>query len=256
MPNLCSLFLIDTVNIKDNAITTSKIADQAITTSKFAPDAIAPNSDMLDGFHASLTIGANTIIPLDTNSILDLTATFVKSNVYTFRRVDLTNATSDYELQVGEEAVYTWDTTVSLTLSLKIALVEGLYELLIQAPHQTASDITCNLYPNNTTYSNAFAFTLVSVTEGASQPGALSVTYSLFHLYHATSGGISYHLISTRTTAKFMFGIQRVSRYTGGGGIYLYGSRWKDTTTIWSSLGTLTTSAANGTIEVIVRRLK
>ena len=36
-----------------------------------------------------------SIVPFDANGVLDLSATYVKSNVYTFRRVDLTNATSE-----------------------------------------------------------------------------------------------------------------------------------------------------------------
>jgi hypothetical protein len=65
----------------------------------------AQNSDTVDGFHASLTPAPNVIVPLDASGVLDLSATYVKSNVYTFRRIDLTNATSDYMLQVGEEAI-------------------------------------------------------------------------------------------------------------------------------------------------------
>jgi hypothetical protein len=48
--------------------------------------------------------------------ILDLSAAYVKSNVYTFRRVNLTGATSDYELQVGEEAIINFTNTTSVPL--------------------------------------------------------------------------------------------------------------------------------------------
>ena len=62
-------------------------------------------ADTVDGFHASLTPSPNVIVPLNTSGILDLSDTYIRSDVYTFRRVDLSNATSDYELRVGEEAI-------------------------------------------------------------------------------------------------------------------------------------------------------
>jgi hypothetical protein len=46
------------------------------------------NADKVDGFDVSRTPAPNTIVPLDENGVLNLSETYVKSNVYTFRRVD------------------------------------------------------------------------------------------------------------------------------------------------------------------------
>jgi len=119
------------------------------------------NADKVDGFDASQTPAPNVIVPLNEDGILDLSATYVKSNVYTFRRVDLTNATSDYDLQLGEEAYYEWNTTVSTSLPLRIQVSGMLYEMIVVVPNRKTNAIGLVLYPNNTTYSSAFRRTVV-----------------------------------------------------------------------------------------------
>lgn len=52
---------IRSVDIISGAIQDYHLADQCITTPKFHPSAIAPDSDKLDGYHASLTPQPNTI---------------------------------------------------------------------------------------------------------------------------------------------------------------------------------------------------
>ncbi|MDM7320618.1 MAG: hypothetical protein P3W91_002680 [Fervidobacterium sp.] len=121
----------------------------------------ALQSDTVDGYHASQTPAPHVIVPLDANGVLDLSATYVRSNVYTFRRVDLTNATSDYMLQVGEEAYISFSNTTSVPL--RIATHNGTYyefHLVCTNTGGTSGATTAPiyLYPNNTTYSNAFVF--------------------------------------------------------------------------------------------------
>jgi hypothetical protein len=92
---------------------------------------------------------------------LDLSATYVKSNVYTFRRVDLTNATSDYNLQVGEEAIINF--TNATSVPLRIATQSGTYYechlvVVIQEGLRVGVGNHIFLNPNNTTYSNAFVY--------------------------------------------------------------------------------------------------
>jgi hypothetical protein len=213
------------------------------------------DADKVDGFHASLTPAPNVIVPLDSNGILDLSASSALINTYTIRRRDGNNLTSDYPLAIGEEVIYYWDTTESLNKPLRIATAEGIYLLIIVAPYQTTNDILCYLNPNNTTYSNAFTFTNVGWSDGSTGAGGESGTYSNFSLMNATSGGITICFISTFTRGKFLKGIQRITRYTNTGAEHHFGTRWNDTTTAWASLGTLTTSGANGAINVLVRRL-
>ena len=211
----------------------------------------------LNGYIASQTPQANQIPILDNNANLILPNTsLIQTNTYTIRRVDLTNATSDYMLAVGEEAIYFWDTTKSKELPLHIATNEGVYQMITIAPYQTSSDITLTLNPNNTTYSNAFIYSHVGWADGNTSAGGTSNTYSYFYFHHAASGGFNEYFFTTYKNSKFNIFIQRIVRNSiGGGGVHIGGSRWNDTTTSWTSLGTLTTSAANGTIIVLVRRL-
>jgi hypothetical protein len=106
------------------------------------------DADMVDGFHASLTPAPNVIVPLDMNGVLDLSATYVKSNVYTFRRVDLTNATSNYELKLGEEAIINFTNATGVPLRIAVAL-NAFYKLYCNAGAGV-------LYPNGISYTDAF----------------------------------------------------------------------------------------------------
>jgi hypothetical protein len=194
------------------------------------------------------------IVPLDENGVLDLSNTYIRSNVYTFRRIDLTNATSDYMLQVGEEAYILWDTTTNTNRPLHIATTEGLYMMLIIAPFQKTLNIDTYLYPNNTSYTNAIVYSNIASADGGIVGSARFVLSYMF-LSQATSGGISECYISTFTNAKFCIGYSKISRNHYGGAIFTFGNQWENTTIPWTSLGTLSTSASNGTIHVLVRRL-
>jgi hypothetical protein len=74
---------------------------------------------------------------------------------YGYKRIDLTNATTDYDLQLGEEAYYEWNTTTTSNLPLRIQVSGKLYQLIIISP-RWYSDANVSLYPNNTSYTNAF----------------------------------------------------------------------------------------------------
>jgi hypothetical protein len=72
---------------------------------------------------------------------------------YGFRRVDLTNAVSDYDLQVGEEAYYVWDISVSRVRPLRIRVSGSFYQLMIVGSLNLFKDISypdsIHLVPNN-----------------------------------------------------------------------------------------------------------
>ena len=163
--------------------------------------------------------------------------------------------TSDYNLQVGEEAYYYWDTNSSFTKPLRIATSGGIYQMIIVAPYQN-KNLWSHLLPNNRTYPGAFTYSKIGWTDGQTTLDPESGTYSkdAISLLLAFAGGITSVLISTYTEAKFAYFIQRVTR-EGGGGIYWGGTRWNDTTTAWTSLGTLTTDWKNGRVIILVRRL-
>jgi hypothetical protein len=214
------------------------------------------NADKVDGYHASTTPGPTTIPVLDANAILNLVnSPAIITKHYTFRRIYGNTLTSDYNLERGEEIVYSWDTTVSLNRPLFIATSGGIYQMIITNLYQNASDIFTYLNPNNTTYSNAFTTSIVGWQDMYTSAIGGSYTENAFNLYNATSGGITEIFLSTYKYAKFSVFIQRSSRKTGGGCIFFGGSSWNDTTTDWTSLGTLTTTAAHGGVIILVRRV-
>jgi len=216
----------------------------------------AVRADTVDGFHASLTPAPNVIVPLDGYGVLDLSASYVKSNVYTFRRINGNDLTSDYSLAVGEEVFYNWNTEWSLNLPLRIRTSGGIYQIIINAPYNTSKDCFMFLYPNNSAYSNAFTFSAIFCTDGVLTPRAYSAIHSFFEFERLGSGGLANILCSTYTDRKFLILKERITRYTENGGeVLLISSRWNDTIVPWTSLGTLGVSSANGIIYVLIRRL-
>jgi hypothetical protein len=209
------------------------------------------------GFPISQTPAPNVIVPLNASGILDLSATYVKSSVYTFRRVDLTGATSDYMLQVGEEAIIYFDTTLSTTKNLRIATQEGIYLMFIHAPYNTTiSNENCSLYPNNQTYSNAITKISIWTDEGVTSVGAGTASRSSFSLERIIQGGFMVSYISTYTVGKFIVWLGTFVGSTSYCRSIYCVQRWNDTTTKWTSLGTVDTAgSSNGILKILVRRL-
>ncbi len=170
----------------------------------------------------------------------DPTTRVLRSDVYTFRRVDLTNATSDYMLQVGEEAIINF--TNRTYVPLRVALVEGgVYELF--SPEIPQGSL---LYPNNIAYHSRFVFFRLCVYWAGPYYDVdyddwtgpyYAVNYSGdmasgFYFFH----GINRVLIINNRSAKRMlmsYG-DILERHIGIAGCY-----WSDLTTQWTSLGTI-----------------
>jgi hypothetical protein len=240
----------------------------------------ANNADKVDGFHASQTPSANTIpvagvngkidiswlnastqpianqIPvLDANAILNLVNTpAIITNTYTFRKVNLTNATSDYPLAVGEEAIINFSNATSVPLH--IATQDGtVYEMYLipSNPGGTSGGSNNPIYlnPNNTTYSNAFIYAeLVRISnEGTS-------TYQTLSSFRI---GFSFSsiqcIIINRTVYKNIKGYYDVYGVSGGYPyLTVFSTDWRDTTTLWTSLGTISFPQSTSG-QVLVRRL-
>lgn len=207
----------------------------------------AQNADTVDGYHVSTTPAPHVIVPLDANGVLDLSATYVRSNVYTFRRVDLTNATSDYMLQVGEEAYISFSNTTSVPL--RIATHNGTYYefhlVCTNVSGEAASRIF--MYPNNTTYSNAFVYAEMYRNSGGHYSSY--VTFSAFMIGWGQSH--TQCTIVNWTTFKSVIGM---FNFYGGPAIQTFATNWRDTTTIWNSLGTIVFPQTSSGY-IIVRRL-
>jgi len=179
----------------------------------------------------------------------------LKSDVYTFRRVDLTNATSDYELKLGEEAFYVWDTTQSTSLPLLIRVSGYLYELIVLAP-RTSFPLYLFLYPNNTSYSNAFSRTVIYPNGSGVEVYNWKDTGSAIFYEQVGGGGMLVSWLQTMTSNKGEMHHMTLQHTGPNFSLHMQvAHRWNDTSTVWYSLGTLVITDANGTLYVSVRRL-
>lgn len=226
--------------------------DNGVTWTNGVP--VAVNADTVDGFDTSQTPAPNVIVPLDANGVLDLSATYVRSNVYTFRRVDLTNATSDYMLQVGEEAYISFSDTESVPL--RIETQSGTYyecHLVCSNTGGTSDGVKANIYlnPNNTTYSDSFVYAEVYRNSGGEASNY--VTYSAFKCGYVFVSSVFY--ITNFVQYKNVKGIFDTYGYSNGYPcLVIFSTDWRDTTTPWNSLGTIVFPQATSGY-IIVRRL-
>jgi len=220
---------------------------------------IVKRADTVDGFHASLTPAPNVIVPLNSNGVLDLSASYVKSGVYTFRRINLTFASSDYYLQVGEEALINFHNTTSvpLKISTHTGTLYNLYIYLLQPSFAQGNGVigSAFLYPNNTTYTNAFYRSGAlwdSAWNGAVYSGVISAFELIGNCYPANCFAIIYNEINHKSTTAFSVhaGIN-TSNYARWQHINCV---WNNYTINWASLGTITFPIQSSGY-ILVRRL-
>jgi hypothetical protein len=212
------------------------------------------NADTVDGFHASQIPTANTIPVALPNGKLD--AGWLpndSSGGSGYRRVDLTDATSDYNLQVGEEAIINFTNTSSVPL--RIATQSGTYyemDLISFVPIKTGINSPIFLNPNNTTYSNAFVFMGVYMADNISGISSGKVTYSAFRITWAGAHARIY--IHNVITAKSVKSLSHEWDSWNWCSVEMSLTYWNDTTTAWTSLGTVTFPQSYSGY-ILVRRL-
>jgi hypothetical protein len=209
----------------------------------------------INWLQASQTPQANQIPVLDNNANLILPSTsLIQTNTYTIRRVDLTNATDDYMLAVGEEAIINFKDTKSVPLH--IATQDGtVYEMHLIPSNTggTSGGVKAEIYlnPNNTTYSNAFYY--AELYRHSSDGSSNYYNYSAFRIGWAYTS--LYCIITNRTVYKNIKGFEDIY-----GVDYSYpdlgiiATDWRDTTTSWTSLGTITFPQKRSG-QILVRRL-
>ena len=162
------------------------------------------------------------------NYTIGLWSLYGTSGVYTLRRVNLTNATSDYMLQVGEEAIINFTNATSVPLRIAVA-PDAFYELYCSAGAGV-------LYPNNSLYTRAFRWVDWGVNyrdgniNGVLQGGHVDG----FSLGNASGTGFIVSYIDTRNykTLTLHAHVHPTSPYS----IRVVPSHWINPTT-WTSLG-------------------
>jgi hypothetical protein len=192
--------------------------------------------------------------PLNSSGVLDLSNAYVKSNVYTFRRVDLSNASSDYLLQVGEEAYISFSNASSV--ALHIATQSGTYyemHLICSNTGGTSGGSTNPAYlnPNNTTYSNGFLYMeqVVNRSGGSSN----KATYSAFRVGWGFPNATIF--ITNYTQYKNVRGFYDINGTSNEfPTIDIFSTDWQDTSTAWTSLGTVSFPQSSSGY-ILVRRL-
>jgi len=213
------------------------------------------NADLVDGYHVSLEPAPNVIVPLNEEGYLDLSNTTAKINAYSFKRVNLSDATEDYELRKGEEAII--DFTNASSVPLHIATYDNTYYEFILATSNTggtsgAVDNPIFLYPNNTTYSNAFRLAIFYRT--SSGGGSAYKTFSAFQIGRCF--GSIHCFIFNKTVYKNVKGFfDLYGKSTVYPGLSCFSTDWRDNSTPWTSLGSIIFPQLSSG-RILVRRLE
>ena len=172
-----------------------------------------------------------------------------------FPTIDLSSATTDYLLQPYFTAVINFSNATEVPLHIATPS-DSYYELHI-IPSNTggtsgATDSPIYLYPNNTTYTNAFW-----VAEYWRNSNGLASAYtniSAFKVGQAFSAIVAW--ITNRTQYKNVRAITDVYGIsTGWATIRPMSTDWHDTSTSWTSLGTIV-FPQNSSGTIIVFRLR
>ena len=206
------------------------------------------NSVSVAGYTVSATPVPNTLLPLNSNAQFP-NSVFppINNNTYS-NAVNLTSATSDYSLSVGQVAYISFSNATSVPLH--IAITNGTYyEMNVVCSSTSGSSTIVYLNPNNTSYSNAFSYWEFWIANSGSGNGL--ETLSAFRIGWGVP--VSTVFISNYTTFKTVRGLNG-EYYWGGNAVAICASIWNDTTTSWTSLGTITFPQAT-TGYVLVRRL-
>jgi hypothetical protein len=207
------------------------------------------NADTVDGFHASQTPTANTIPVALPNGKLDIG--WLPVGIDGYRRVDLTGATSDYMLQVGEEAIINFTNAMSVPLRIETSQ-NRLYEIFLQfSVNLNLLNQFTYLNPNNTTYASSFGFLGYYFDSGGSVGfDSHSTSDRAFKILTQTP----HAYIILDTTRRILKGISGYERGDVNFGFAVLVSKWHSNLYDWLSLGTFTfPTLMSG--YILVRRL-
>lgn len=167
-------------------------------------------------------------------------------------QIDLTGATEDYQLDVGEQAVINFSSVT--TLPLRVATVEGVYNLKIIGPDATISGAGSDvmLSPNNGSSNISMLDQVLVANNGGAGAAYTELTGVGLPMGTDCIQYSNFDIITfLKNKSVFGAGAQRFSIYNHH--IGLYGTLWNDTTTAWTSLGTVRFPAAR-TGKIIITR--
>ncbi len=215
------------------------------------------NADMVDGCHVSSTPTQNTIpIPISGSLLssgwLPNTIRGYENPIDTVAYYD--TYSQDYELQVGEVAKITFSSTQNVLLRIKVS--GTLYKMYIVPGIDASTSGGTNeysvLFPNNITSYGTSNFIFAShwiqyYSHNTYWANSTNAGFAMGYNYVFAEG-----LLCTRKESKFSimttnnFGI--TAAYPTS---HLHNTAWRDTTTEWTSLGTINFKPSySGTIYV------
>jgi hypothetical protein len=174
--------------------------------------------------------------------------------------INNTSASSDVSLAIGQLAYV--DVSAATSAALKIATGDNqIYELTLLMAGNGSTTVKGFLNPNNTTYTNCFAHQ--GMVESGGSSGANGEYISGFAISHVGDIRQSKATISTKTISKTLSYVSS-TLYNGTSPYWANGVvNWlnaasnpavTDTTTTWTSLGTVTFPVA-ATGRIYIRRL-
>jgi hypothetical protein len=178
-------------------------------------------------------------------------ATFNGSIIGDHSVINNSAAVSDVALRIGQTAYV--DFSSSTSVPLHIATGDNqMYEMTILSDGNQSTTGSTLLLPNNTTYTNFFLALVVSCNGTATGSSAY---YNGMYLLGSVALRHSKSWISTKTTAKSINSTIYANGAGSSSGLFNVSSScgWQatasnngnsDTTTLWTSLGTLSFSAA------------
>lgn len=204
------------------------------------------------GVTGQATFAVSPIVPtqaLSDNSTFAINSSWLKSY---FTPINNNGAVSDLALGVGQVAFVDYLVAAAGLIPLHIAVTPGqIYEMVMVSTTRPNAGAGFYLYPNNVNYGNVFIYREIYGSNNT--PYALNSAAGGYPPYVGVNGGYLFFArghVSTATPSKmWQFTSQESSptvSYVG-----LMGNEWNDTTTPWTSLGSIYTAVGwNGRIWI------
>lgn len=212
------------------------------------PKTLTPNgTDTINGLNASVSLNADESVFLTTDGAGAWYAVAARQPSV----LDLSSATTDHQLAVRQKAVinFTSATSIPLHIACGDGQIYRMYILWSDTFLTSARSNTKSLLPNNTTYTGSILHT--QLANGAGYQAAidafqLGVGWEPVSAYSAE--------IFTSTNSKSV--LSRGFDYQYGAAWYnaIAHDFWNDTTTAWTSLGTVTLVYARSG-QIVIERI-